>query len=89
MCFGMMWSEQDSSLERFDRIRQVFLTEVHKAQVQKQIPFVEAEPCRCKILVNLICPATAHTVCETQVIMRECIVRMRAYNVPMQCYGCG
>ena len=42
MCFGMMWSEQDSSLERFDRIRQVLLTEVHKAQVQKQIPFVEA-----------------------------------------------
>src|SRR5258705_12863055 len=89
MRFGMIRSEQDSSLQRFHRLRPVVLTQVSEAQVQKQIPLVEAEPCRCKIFGDLVCFTLGHTVCKTQVIMRERIVVVRAQNFTMQCYRCG
>ena len=65
------------------------VTQICEAQIQKQIPFVEAEPCGCKIFADLVCGAPTYTTCKTQVIMRERIIIVRPQNFTMQRYCCG
>jgi hypothetical protein len=89
MCFGMIWPEQHSRLERVYRLRPFVLTKVGEAQVQEHVPLVEAEFGGCQIFGDLVSDTPGHTLRKTEMVVRERVVIVRAQNSAVQLYRCG